>query len=1137
MSQKLSLQLLGPPQIALDGKPLADLTIGKAQGLLYYLAVTGRAHPREAISTLLWPDTSTAQARKNLRNLLPHLRSVVDSYLTIDRKFLSFDKQSEYWLDVEVLTSAFAISQSKGSMTSNFNDLSHAVDLYRGDFLDGFYLKNSPEFEAWVLTEREHLRELAINSMSLLVKQYAAEGEFEEGFTATKNLLSLDPWRETTYQQLMMFLAQMGNRSAALTQYALCQEMLADEFGVEPMPETTVLYEQIKAGVYDKVAQSSLSATNEWQDGNVTRAHGDKVTQKGTQEIEAQTHPLTPSSPHLLPSAPVTEISNNILVPLNPLIGREQELAYIKKTLTSAECRLLTITGLGGTGKTRLALELAKCMAEPTTQLPIFSDGVYFVSLLQLDTPTERAPKAVEILGNASESQRTNHVSFAEPLILIIAQAIGLSSRSKAESSQQLLNYLAGKELLLVLDNFEHLLPYCPFVQWLLQQVPTLKMLITSRTPLRIIGEWTYPLTGFSVSNLNIEDWDTTPACHLFLQRAQQIDPGFVSPSSQKHHIIQICQLVQGLPLGIELAASWLRIIDCATIARDVRFHLDTPTPNAGIDERHRTMRAVFEQAWQLLDVQEQSALLRLSVFVGNFTQDAAIRIGQLSLSDLINFVDLSLISVRYEPGSEPTYAIHELLRQHLSEKRVAISQLDTSTRQAHCDYYSLWLVDFSAHRKEHFATSTIRPFQEAFPNILRAWQWAVDQRQVQTIHALIKLLEDCCYGSRYYHAGWTLFDYALDKLGTAQSHCIWSEEWEHLQAGLLNARGYLGMHMGQYQQAQADLDASLALAQNTTLMPHIGNTLRHLAYLWVQINHFVEARVCLNQCLKIAQEQTDPQLEASVLRLLGITEWGEGYVYQAIKQTERSRTLAQAEGDSYGAAACLSNLGQFHAGCGAFDTAEQSLNQAIEEGDEFAQIFVQWNMAQLACQREDFMATCRHAQRSLNLLEEHDSFFVKAHVLNWMGHGCVGLADYQAAAEAYDQSRQLSEGEKRTAQMLESIAGLARVALLEHEFAEAKKHVETILWYINNASLNGADDRFRVYWTCYQVLADQQDRRALEILQDAYHRLQCQADQIGDENLRCSFLENIPSHRNLVHAFEQRISEHSHPMALSPIS
>lgn len=161
---------------------------------------------------------------------------------------------------------------------------------------------------------------------------------------------------------------------------------------------------------------------------------------------------------------------------------------------------------------------------------------------------------------------------------------------------------------------------------------------------------------------------------------------------------MEICQLVEGLPLGIELPASWLRVFDCVTIARDVRSYLDTPTLTQEFAERHSTLRTVFDHSWQMLDEKEQMGLLRLSVIAGKATCNVALAIGDLSLAELVRFVDLSLLNCTNESESEPYYAIHELLRQYLIEKRQIVPYLDIEIQQAHCDFYAQWLVNFFSH-------------------------------------------------------------------------------------------------------------------------------------------------------------------------------------------------------------------------------------------------------------------------------------------------------------------------------------------------------------------------------------------------------------------------------------------------------
>lgn len=241
----LILKLFGSPQISLDEQPINHLLVSrKAQALLIYTAVTGKLCSREMLAELFWQNMPLSQAIKNLRTILPNLRQVVGSHLTITRHTIQFNRECSYRLDVEAVQAISNCLKTKMNPWS----LGEAVTQYQGDFLEGFYLSDAPEFENWVLVERERLRELAIEGLHILAQQHLIDQDYTSGLAITRKLLMLDPWRETAHQQLMLFLAQSGQRRAALAQYEACRQILADEFNDEPMPETTALYERIRNG-------------------------------------------------------------------------------------------------------------------------------------------------------------------------------------------------------------------------------------------------------------------------------------------------------------------------------------------------------------------------------------------------------------------------------------------------------------------------------------------------------------------------------------------------------------------------------------------------------------------------------------------------------------------------------------------------------------------------------------------------------------------------------------------------------------------------------------------------------------------------------------------------------------------------
>jgi DNA-binding SARP family transcriptional activator len=349
----LGLELLGAPHISLGGRSLTGFTTMKAQALLIYLAMTRRVHSRDVLANLLWPDMPEWQAKKNLRNILPNLRALVGSHVLITRHTVAFNRDSSYRIDVEVFQSALAASQT----TADRQALREATALYRDSFLAGFYVRDAPAFEDWVLLERENLQAMAIDALLVLARQCLEGGDFALGLATTSRLLALDPWRETAHQYKMLLLAYSGQRSAALTQYDTCRTVLAAELGVEPMEETTALYSQIKAGAL--TAPPAMSVSHHPDNG------GSSYPRSGpASSLPISPPPAVKSSPlstgaHLRPQIDWPQF------PKQPLCaGRDTELSQLYQWLVVDKASLVGLFGLGGQGKTTLAAQLAWSLAD-----------------------------------------------------------------------------------------------------------------------------------------------------------------------------------------------------------------------------------------------------------------------------------------------------------------------------------------------------------------------------------------------------------------------------------------------------------------------------------------------------------------------------------------------------------------------------------------------------------------------------------------------------------------------------------------------------------------------------------------------------------------------------------------------------
>ncbi len=437
--------------------------------------------------------------------------------------------------------------------------------------------------------------------------------------------------------------------------------------------------------------------------------------------------------------APVVDTLHPRQLPLatTTLIGREAEINVLRQLLLHDGSRLLTVLGVGGMGKTRLALATASALA------PTFADGAVFVALAPLQS--------------------------AQQLPIAVADALGIVLQGARDTHDQLLTHLAGRHLLLVLDNFEHLLneDNGSATRWLtslLAHAPRLHLLITSRERLRLSGERIFELGGLSLPQ-NTALPEQADAVLLFLERAQQVDRDFVLNAQNQPAISRICQLMDGIPLAIELAAAWVRILSCHEIADEIQRSIDfLVLADRDMAPRHRSMRAVFDHSWSLLTTEEQQVLARLSVFRGGCRREAAQAVAQANLPVLASLIDKSLLRRVQEPTGPGRYELHELVRQY-AEQRLGDDPAQQQTIQArHCDFYARMVEEQGRALAGPQQDVALTQIEQELDNIRSAWLLAINAGLVSALHKMVDGLAEALFWRSRYHEG-------LDLLQAAVAH------------------------------------------------------------------------------------------------------------------------------------------------------------------------------------------------------------------------------------------------------------------------------------------------------------------------------------------------------------------------------
>ncbi len=952
--RELQLSLLGKLQVNRDGRPISGFVSTKAQALLCYLAVTGRPHQREALATLLWGDSPDTEARANLRTVLVNLRKLVGPYIEIEREVISFNRASPYWLDVELFETLLAAS----AVNSGLQLAAQAIELYRGNFLEGFTVRNASDFEVWQLSQQERFHHMAVQALGIVSMQHMERGEFAPAIDYTRRLLALEPWQEEAHRQLMQLLAKSGQRNAALAQYDTCCQVLARELGVDPSSETRSLYEQLK----------------------------------------------TTDAPH----------PHNLPPQATPFVGREQELAHLAEYFDLPVCRLISLVGLGGVGKTRLALQAGM------ENLACFQNGVFFVSLAAVDA--------------------------LEGVVTHIAGALNFSFSGSAEPQTQLFNFLRTKELLLILDNFEQLLPLngVELLLNLLQAVPRLKLLVTSRERLNVQEEWVVEVGGLEypgrgreagVRGSRGDRWLSTTNLHtysaiaLFLQHARRVQADFALTEVNGSEVVRLCQLVQGMPLGLELAATWLPVLTCAELVTEIERDLNFLTTSLrNMPERHRSLRAVFESSWHLMAEVERQVLKRLSVFRGGFQREAAIQVAGATLPLLLGLVSKSLLR-RNETGR---YDMHELIHQFAAEKLAESPAEQSVTLNRHCAYYAGLMQQWDESLNSPSQLEIFQKIETDYENILAAWQYAVENIQGDKIGQFLWSLWLFHEATSRYHQGYTIFSEAAKRLGRTGQLTDASQQL--IFAQIVARDGRFCQRLSHFQQAKERLQESLALLREFDAPRDVALVLQTLGFLaWVGGERAL-AKQHLTKSAALAKRSGDVAMAAFSISGIGFVAISLGEYSQAEQFLRDGLAVLQEKDRSWRLTATLIFLGRALIPLGRHTEAEAILREALQlsqtAGDRWSIGFCLSVLGELVgrMSQDRYPEGKQLQQQALIIFREVEDRWVMVAILFQLAQTCVALGDYDEARQHLHEVLRIGQEYQIVTVTVSALASLADV-------------------------------------------------------------------------------------------------------------
>lgn len=891
-SSKLHLITFGTVRVLVDGHDITAQLPTKAVALMVYLARQQRPRSREHLMELLWPERETKQAQGNLRTALSKLRPLVGWALDIGHADIGITAS----LDTVIFETLAASETAR----------SEALAIYQGDFMAGFPVGDAWGFEQWVLSEAEKLRTVFIQTAQAHHQYLESAHHIDVALRSARHALTHAPLCEEFHRTLMHLYLITGERAAALRQYQACRTLLWEELAVEPDASTQALFKQISAA------------------------------------------PLLPQPT----TSPSRAPRNLIPTRMTSFIGRADTCLTISHLLKRH--RLLTLCATGGTGKTRLALEIAHQLCEQ------FSDGIFFIDLTSVQQAAD-VPSAV-------------------------AHTLGVHVDALTEA-------LTGEDCLLIFDNFEHVIEGATFVAHLLESLPTLKILVTSREPLKLYGEQLFRLTA-----LTLEE-----STQLFRERLRAVIPDFRRDKTTDAHIEAICAQLEGLPLAIELAATRARTLSLDEIRQGLTHRLDLLTSDLrNLPRRQRAMFNTIEWSYKLLTEGQAAVFRSLAVFRGGWTRRALANISDHALY-LDDLVDKSLVR---RTADTQRYGVLETVREY------ALSLLKASGEAPDLlAAHARWVMDFAEDAAERLKTTehtaAITDLREEAANIHAALDFLRAQPDLLEVYArILSALGWVWHVRPPYHPVYDHFHHAIDQSdGLTLS----------LRAALRSAGGHIANNIGHYEVSIAWQMA--ALDDYTRLGDLNGQT--YVRFYLTGINTQTEdskrilydlrdyalthnddyllAKVDLNLGWSLYHTNTFTEAEAILREGLAVCE-ANGFqliltpfcinlaaLYAAIDAPkdalallERARSLNQSDGNLYLEAVCTLDQCQLCYMLGQTAQAALYLSQAAalvqKVNTPFIRLGYHFWSGVLAAEAQDWVITRQHYDHGLRVLKPEDS-------------------------------------------------------------------------------------------------------------------------------------------------------------------
>ncbi|MEZ4513617.1 MAG: BTAD domain-containing putative transcriptional regulator [Chloroflexota bacterium] len=973
----LSLKFLGSLDIALDHAPVVGLRSAKVEALLAYLAVEQkRPLRRDALVALLWPDEPLDTARTNLRQSLTRLQKGIDNQ-NANPPFLLISRE----------TVQFNAQSQYALDVTQFQKLLAACPTH-GD---------TPE------------RQCAICVKNLQTAVSLYNGDFLAHFFISDSPV-FEQWvlpiRERLHQQALQALQWLANYHENRGEYVQALTYAQHQTRLEPWREEP--YQQ----------QMRLLA----RQGNRSAALVCYETCRRTLENELGVAPTAETTQlyHRIQTAPAHRPHNLPDLP-NSFLGREEETAQLLSHLAQPQRRLVTLLGAGGMGKTSLVLHAGKRIAHE--YVGPFANGLYYVPLAGINGPTQ--------------------------MVVAIANALGMVLRGSQDPLQQVINQLQQQEMLLILDNLEQLGPAgSEVVTALLEGTTAVKLLITSRERLNLRGEWILTVGGLSYPATNISDsgWlrqhvdsGQYQAMQLFIDRARQNQPGRQIGQSWEDElaIVRICQLCEGLPLALELAATWAGMLSCGQIATELSKGLELLQTNYyDVEPRHRSLQVVFEHSWELLSAQEKRVLAQLSVFQGGFDHDAGTAVADASLIVLRQLIDKSIV---YQ-GKSGRFSLHELLRQFAAEKLAAWEETAVVQRR-HAAYFADLVQQQESRWPTQENSQAVAIIRADIQNVRAGWYWTAVNQDTTLLNKYLHSMLNFYSLVSWYQEAQQAFELCVlsltDNTRLPNPASQADADITLVQGRALSRQAAFCYRLGDLHKAAQLAQQSVDLLTSSTAFTEKSFAYQVLGMAWHQLGVFDKAKDAYFHSYEAAQQTDDNDRKAN----LGLRMGEILYIVGAYDEAKRWQTMClemyQAAGKEWGIAESTRWLGEIAYAQDHFAAAEKLFNHSLTLyeaiGNSSGVAHCRNQLGKLRQGQQDFAGAAAQFDHSLAIYQENGEELGLADTLANLGELARMTGAYETARRYLGEALERATAIEAAPLILQTLTNAANLLLQTH--------------------------------------------------------------------------------------------------------